>query len=254
MTVRFDRIIDIHNHIDDKDPQGDKLVELMDAMNIETTLAMGHNGAGSNENALRSVRKHPRRLVGGVFADPRDPAAMETVRRHHGEGFRVVKLFPNLGYYPDDDAFRPFFDFVAEMKMAVLSHCGFLSPQAGVSAAYYSQPGRFEKLVRTYKDTPFIFAHMGGIDGFIQMIMLTTRLPNAYADCSPGQGAWVLEFAGQMAASIPPHKLMWGADSYDQDPWLNRNVPWLVKAGFAQNLDKIFYSNAKDLLTRIGSL
>jgi predicted TIM-barrel fold metal-dependent hydrolase len=251
------KIIDVHNHVNQADPTGDRLVEKMDALSIETTLVMGVTRieSGSNERALAAVCKHPGRLVGGVCVDPRDgKSAVEKVRRYYGEGFRIVKLFPNMGYFPDDATLLPFFDAVAKLKMGVLSHCGFLAPQAGVAAAYYSQPGRFEKLLRTYKEMPFIFAHMGGIDGFLQTIMLTTRLPNAYTDCSPGQGAWVLDFAGQMAASIPPHKLMWGADSYDLERWLNHNQPALEKIGFAEHLDKIFYSNAKELLVRIGAL
>ena len=249
------RYIDIHNHVHENEAGGDKLIEKMDAGNVEWALVMGFTREGSNEWALGAVKKHPTRLVGGVCVDPRNgDKALDTVRRYYDEGFRVVKLFPNLGYFPDDEAIRPFFDRVAEMKMAVLSHCGFLAPSAGVCAAYYAQPGRFEKLLRTYKEMPFIFAHMGGIDGFIQMIMLTTRLPNAYTDCSPGQGTWVLDFAGQMAASIPPHKLMWGVDGSGHVEQQRHDRQAIVKIGLGAHLDKIFYSNAKELLTRIGAI
>jgi len=246
------RIIDIHNH---PSKQGDSsdLVELMDAAGIETTLVMG-TFQNPNEQVLRAVRAHPGRLVGGAFIDPRDDDAVDQLARYCDQGLRVVKLFPNFGYYPDDDRFAPFFEKVAELGMAVLSHCGWLTPKAGVSVAYYSHPGRFEKLIRKYPDTPFILAHMGGIAGFLEAVMLTTRAPNAYVDCSPGQGAWVLSAAGTMAATIPPDKLMWGADSHDLQHWLEHYAQALGKVGFGPHFEKIFYGNARGILERIGAI
>jgi predicted TIM-barrel fold metal-dependent hydrolase len=256
------KLIDIHNHIRmdpigtdaDGDPNGDRLIGIMDGLNVQRTLVMGVT-YGHNEKTLAAVKKHPQRFVGGAFADPRDGRrAIDEVRKYHAEGFRFVKLFPNFGYYPDDEQFRPFFDVVAELKMAVLSHCGFLFPGPG-TAVYYSNPGRFEKLMRTYPDTPFIMAHMGGIDAFLQTIMLATRLPNAYADFSPGQGTWVLNVAPAMVATIPANKLMWGSDNYWGIPeQLQANRAALIAANHGPSFEKMFYSNAKELLQRLGAI
>ncbi|MCX7012851.1 MAG: amidohydrolase family protein [Candidatus Sumerlaeota bacterium] len=215
-----EKIIDIHNHVRSPESAA-KLVELMDAHNVERAVVLGvpagPEGQDRNAETLAAVRRFPDRFVGGVFADPREGAkAIDTIRHYHREGFRIVKLFPNYGYFPDDPAIRPFFDAVAELGMAVLSHCGWLSPKAGSeTAAYYSHPGRFEKLIRLYPDTPFIMAHMGGIAGFLESVMLTTRTLNTYVDCSPGQGLWALTAAPQIVATIPPGQIMWGADCPD---------------------------------------
>ena len=249
-----EKLIDIHKHVPRDDPGGSKLVELLDTLNVEVAVVLG-TPLSPNEEMLHAVRTHPDRLVGGVYLDPRegDPA-ISTLREYHAEGIRIVKLFPNLGYYPDDEAHREFFDAVAEHGMAVLSHCGWLLPKMGVSAAYYSHPGRFEKLLRTYPDTPFIFAHMGGIAGFLEAIMLTTRTPNAYVDCSPGQGVWVLETGGKMVGSIPPERLMWGLDGCPPETWLPRQRAALEELGFAEHFEKIFHSNGRGLLERIGAI
>ena len=227
--------IDVHNHLCE-DPEGTKLVGLMDQSGIETTLIMGVRTdlplESSNENILQAVRRFPDRLVGGVFADPREPGAIEEVRRYHGEGFRVVKLFPNVGYYPDDDSLLPFFEKVAELGMAVLSHCGWLWSPGTISAAYYSHPGRFEKVIRRFPEMPFIMAHMGGIAGFLETVMLTTRTPNTYADVSPGQGILVIERGGPIVGAIPPEKLLFGADSYDQLSVMKQSHAGLTKLGF----------------------
>ena len=252
-----ERIIDIHNHLRSGWDAG-RVVALMDAHHVAMALILGTPGspASQNDAVLRAVGEYPDRLVGGAFADPREGRpAIDELRRYHAEGFRVVKLFPNHGYYPDDEAVRPFFDAVAELGMAVLSHCGWLSPKPGAEyASYYSHPGRFEKLIRVYPETVFILAHMGGIAGFLEAVMLTTRTPNAYVDCSPGQGLWALEAAGPIVGTIPPEKLLWGADTYDYAGLIPRYRAALAGAGFAEHFEEIFHANALGLLEKIGAI
>lgn len=246
-------IIDVHNHLTDGDADGSRMLALMDKYNVERTLIMGTPMRG-NDSVVNAVRTHPTRFVGGACLDPRDGAkAVDDVKRYASEGMRIIKLFPNLGYYPDDDAFIPFFEAIAQQKMGVLSHCGWLTPVAGVSAAYYSHPGRFEKPIRRLPDTPFVMAHMGGIAGFMEGVMLATRTPNTYIDCSPGQGLNVLTWAPNLAAAIPPDKLMWGLDCCDFEPWMARYAQALAGAGFGPHFQKVWHDNAAELFQRIGA-
>jgi predicted TIM-barrel fold metal-dependent hydrolase len=167
---------------------------------------------------------------------------------------RIVKLFPNHGYYPDDEAFRPLWDVVAAKGMGVLSHCGWLHPEPGSSyASYYSHPGRFEKVIRLYPQIPFILAHMGGIAGYLETVMLTTRTPNTFVDCSPGQGLLVLEKGGPMVSAIPADRLLYGNDSYDMDAYLPRYRAALAAQGFGPQFPKVFHDNAKAVLEKIGA-
>ncbi len=254
-----ERIIDIHNHLKGDD-DGSRLIELMDESNIEVTLIMGSSRRGEegNRKLVEVCRKHADRLVGGAYYDPRDgKKAIRQLKHYRAEGLPVVKIFPNFGYFPDDDKLRPFWDVVAELKMAVLSHCGWLGGSGEqVSrkpwAAYYSHPGRFEKVVRLYPDTIFIMAHMGGIAGLLESVMLTTRTANTYVDCSPGQGLWALEAGGSITGSIPPEKLMWGADGYGQAELIPRYKAALEGLGYGPHLEKVFYANARGVLQRLG--
>ncbi len=98
-----EKIFDAHNHPRAKF-DASEIVELMDAHHIERNVILGtpSDGTTSNPRVLEWVRKYPDRFVGGVFADPREgPAAIEEIRRYHGEGLKIVKLFPNFGYFPD---------------------------------------------------------------------------------------------------------------------------------------------------------
>ena len=250
-------IFDAHNH-PRKESDGSEIIELMDAHHIERNVILGTPSAGTTSNArvLEWVRKYPGRFVGGVFADPREgDAAIEEIRRYNGEGLKIVKLFPNYGYFPDDPAVRPFFEAVAELKMAVLSHCGWLAPKPGSeTAAYYSHPGRFEKLVRVFPETIFIMAHMGGIAGFLETVMLTTRTPNTFVDCSPGQGLWALEAAGPMVATVPPDRLLWGCDSYNYEGLIPRYKAALEAIGFGPHFQAIWHDNADGLFRKIGAI
>jgi len=247
------RTIDIHNHLQ-PDDDGTRLVRLMDEANVERCVILGTPWS-ANERVLAAVRKFGDRLIGGVYVDPREKKkAVDCIRRYHAEGFRIVKLFPNLGYYPDDEAVRPFFERVAELGMAVLSHCGYLTTKETEVASYYSHPGRFEKLVRTFRDTIFILAHMGGNAGFLEAVLLADRMPNMYVDCSPGQGLWVLQRAGALGRGIPPGKLVWGADCYELAKLLRIYRATLVKHTYGPHLGKIFHDNAQGILEKIGAI
>jgi len=254
------RRIDAHNHLWG-DPDGSKLIEIMDRNAVEVTLIMGifDNKDGANEQIRIAFQKYPGRFVAGVYVDPRDADAIDTVRHYCSEGFRIVKLFPNLGYFPDDDALIGFWDVVAELGMGVLSHCGWLGGAgAGMSherwAAYYSHPGRFEKVIRTHPETIFIMAHMGGIAGYLEAVMLSTRTPNTYVDCTPGQGMLVLERGGLMPGAVPAGKLLYGSDSYDVEAFIQRYHKIFIDQGYGPSLEKLFYSNARGIFEKIGAM
>ncbi len=256
-----EKVIDCHNHLrpvsSDPNlnpwPTVDELIDAQDAAGVSMTLVLGLPG-WSNDCLVSAVQKYPDRFVGGPYLDPREPDAVDQVANYHSEGMKVIKLFPNFGYYPDDDQFLGFFERIAELNMGVLTHCGWLWEVFGITAAYYSHPGRFEKLVRRFTEMPFIFAHMGGIAGFMEAIMLTTRTPNAYVDCSPGQGTWALQYAGAMTKSTPPGKLLFGADSWDVAGVRDRAGALMADIGFAEHFDKIYYSNARSIFEKIGAV
>lgn len=252
-------IFDAHNHLRGGE-DGSETIAAQDAFGVETTVVMGLPFGSAaeirriNKVTIASQQKYPGRLIAGVYVDPRSKKkAMDLLKHAHAEGVRLVKLFPNLGWFPDDEKFIPFFDKVDELKMGVLTHCGWLWPkEMRRHAAYYSHPGRFEKVIRMHPDVPFIMAHMGGIAGLLDTVMLTTRTPNTYTDCSPGQGLWVLESTGDVAASVPPGKLLWGADSPYHKDTFERYRKALIARGFGPRLKAIFRDNARGIFEKLG--
>ena len=68
------------------------------------------------------------------------------------------------------------------------------------------------------------------------------------------QGLWAVEKCGAIAGSIPPEKLMWGADCQPTAEFLERYRRALVNIGYGAHLDKVFYSNARGIFEKLGVL
>lgn len=243
--------IDIHTHPGYAPDEVEKIIGFMDDHGVEKAVALGSpSREDSDERILRLRELAGDRIIGGPYFDPREPDAIGKLARMHDAGCRVVKLFPNLGYYPDDERFLPFFEKAAGLGMGVLSHCGWLGFD-GVSSTRYARPGRFEALFRRFPDMLFIMAHMGGMDGFLEGIMYTTRTPNVYLDTTPGQSYWVFEHAAEMVRGMPVERLLMGTDGiqpvsadWDCSKQYDQIAAGLDRLGWAEHLEDIFYNNA----------
>ena len=246
------RTIDFHTHPMFPLDQVGKILDFMDKYGLEKIVALGlPREEDGNERVFKLRRLAPSRIIGGPFVDPRDEQAFDELKRFHDEGCRILKLFPNYGYYPDDPELLGFFEKAATMGFGILSHCGWLGGD-GVSSTKYARPGRFEELFRRFPDTLFVMAHMGGIDGFVEGIMYTTRTKNVYLDTTPGQSHWVFAHAPEFVRGMPPERLLLGTDGIFP-PWedgtdgsgeYKTQRQMLEKIGWAHFSEDVFYNNA----------
>lgn len=255
------KMIDIHTHPGYPPEEAEKIVDFMDSHGLEKIVALGSASRSEvNDCVLRLREIAPERVIGGPFVDPREKSAVKSLQRFHEGGCRIVKLFPNLGYYPDDPKFLPFFEKVAELGWGILSHCGWLGFK-GVSSTRYARPGRFEELFRRFPDTLFIMAHMGGIDGFLEGIMYTTRTPNVYLDTTPGQSYWVFEHAAEMVRGMPVERLLMGTDGiqpvtedWDCSRQYDEIAEAIEKLGWGEHIQDVFYKNAARVIEKYSLL
>ena len=110
--------IDIHIHPKpDSDPALDDYVRIMDEHDVAAALVHGAptdllgasvESPSSNEAVLAACVKHPDRLYGSCHIDLRE-APERNIRKvkHYGAaGFKCVKMFPNLGFDPNDEMRR----------------------------------------------------------------------------------------------------------------------------------------------------
>ncbi|MCD6405346.1 MAG: amidohydrolase family protein [Planctomycetes bacterium] len=252
-----EKIIDMHTHPGYPVGELGKILDYMDERGIEKIVSLGASkGPEYNDRILKLREMAPERIIGGPCVDPRDPGALDELKRCHDKGCRILKLFPNFGFYPDEAQFVPFFEEVARMGFGILSHCGWLGAKR-LSSVKYARPMRFEELFRRFPDTLFIMAHMGGISGFIEGIMYTTRTPNVYLDTTPGHSHWVFKHAGEMVRGMPVERLLLGTDGisppskdWDASKQYELIASEIDDLGWGEHLEDIYYNNAARVIEK----
>ena len=218
------KLIDIHVHLHVDDPAMDRHVEQACAKGVSAVLAHAVPNdicppLGDNEHVLAAVKKHPGVVFGSMQIDLRNGTerSIETVRRYAGEGFKCVKMYPNLGFDPADPAHDPVWAQIEAHGLMCLPHCGFIQispihPKMSLSSTT-ACPFHFERAARMFPGIQFVMAHFGGAATYLQTVVLCLRLPNFHADCTPGQGTWVWKCRMPGITDMPFDHFLWGTDS-----------------------------------------
>ncbi|HNK63413.1 MAG TPA: amidohydrolase family protein [Anaerolineales bacterium] len=130
---------------------------------------------------------HPNTIIPFFAADPRRENLMELFNEYVGKrGFRGVKLYPNLGYFPNDAKLREIYRICEQKQIPVLAHC---SPggirKKGTSldqAKTFAHPGNYEAVLKEFPKLNFCLAHFGGSEEWERQI--TGKAPRDGADAS----------------------------------------------------------------------
>ena len=254
------KVIDIHTHLPNNDPQMDEYVQQMDAFDVRAALVLGVPkrpalAMRQNDDVLRAVEKHPGRLYGGMYIDLMNPIddCIKEIEKYHAAGFVCVKLFPHFGYDPNDEKFEPVWKTIESLGLFVLTHCGWLLPFEDDTRlqSITSSPFHFEVPARRHPKINFIFAHFGGGATYLETVVLTMRLKNCFGDVTPGWGKWVFEQRMPGLATLDFKQVMYGTDNMGAN--YGRDIQWwadtLRDMGRSdQDLENFFYNNAARIL------
>ncbi|MCU0369895.1 MAG: amidohydrolase [Bacteroidales bacterium] len=72
--------------------------------------------------------KYPQ-IIAFVHIDPRRKGFLDLLKKSVEEwGFRGVKIYPPLGYFPYDPDLYPVYDYCVKQKLPVISHCSPYNP------------------------------------------------------------------------------------------------------------------------------
>jgi predicted TIM-barrel fold metal-dependent hydrolase len=265
------KIMDFHNHIMLPDLEGKVLLEEMNRNNVEKSLLLGvtpryhrfRGHIGMNEQVRHLLAKHPDRLIGGFEINPLDiEEAWESLKIYPDAGFKVVKMFPLLGYYPDDEILYPLYEEIEKLGLMVLYHMGgtAISPISNYKSesklsSKYGRPRYVDGPAFRFPGIDFIMAHMGVFDTEEAAYMAANH-PNVYLDCSCTN--FVPVFKGLKANEdylIKPvdfKKILWGLDGDPkQYPTLiNRTMELMTELGWQEHIPDVFYNNAIALLQK----
>lgn len=254
--------IDFHYHYADEDQFVEKLLKEMDEAEIDRTLLMGgpeeafweykNCRFAPNAKVSQAVKAHPDRLIGNVYIDPRWAEAIDIFEQYMGEGFKAVKMFPPVGFYPDDERYFPLYEKIEASGVPVLFHAGqtnikVISKDPGVRKATnskYSHPLNFDMISRLFPGMPIVLAHMG-YPHYVEARSVAHANTNVYLDLS-GSGPWTEgipivfnALGGHQFIPMDFNRVIWGSDNcLTQAEHLARSDVYLRQMG-ASSKDKV---------------
>ena len=215
---------DIHVHLHMDDLLMDEHVEIARSKGVSGILVHGVPNdlcppLGDNDEVPAAMEKHPDFVCGSMHIDLRNGVEknIDIIRRYAEQGFKCVKMYPNLGFNPSEPIHDPVWAEIEKQGLMFLSHCGYISisekyPRLSLTSVN-SSPYSFERPARMFHGINFIMAHFGGAPTYLETIILCMRIPNMYADCTPGQGTWVWQRRLPGIEDMPFSKFLWGTDS-----------------------------------------
>lgn len=199
-TVRFERLAAFAG-IGSHDSQED-IFNLIQGYYPSTTefivlpMDFTYMGAGVSKQAyldqiseLRHLKRDPiigPRIHPFVAIDPRRDGflqlAHDLIENH---GFAGIKIYPALGFFPQDDRLTPLWEWAEEFQIPIMTHCSrggvyfrgdpndiqwpgnvqidtsFLAPNSSWTD-HLSDPVRFRPVLKRFPKLKVCFAHMGG--------------------------------------------------------------------------------------------
>ena len=264
------KVIDIHAHcsLDHKDM--DSFVDEMDRCGVGKALVHACpeeyiKGYAGDETVALACRRHEGRLIGSMHIDLRQPLnyCLEKLENYASQGFRAVKMFPNLGFSPGDEAYEPFWQSMERLGLICFAHQGILGQlkdRRTYNSALLACPYQFEMPARRHPGVDFIFAHFGGHSFYLQTLTLLSIFPNCYADTCGGAGPWLFENRAAGLSSVSFDKVLYGTDkpkfNADSGAYIDsyeKHIAWWRAMHSSmgrsrQELESYFHGNAERLL------
>ncbi|HEX2945122.1 MAG TPA: amidohydrolase family protein [Clostridia bacterium] len=128
------------------------------------------------------------------------------------DGLKGIKFHPDYQqFYVDDPKMFPIYEKAAEEGLVVIFHAGL---DIGLPAPYHCTPDRLHKVVREFRGTSFVAAHMGGYRYWddVERFLVGEDL---YFDTSFGLGSMSRQQFDRIALQHGYDKLLFATDS----PW-----------------------------------
>ncbi len=132
-------------------------------------------------------KEFPEQVMPFIFADPRRPNLLDIVKKYIEEyGFSGIKIYPALGYYPDDERLKPLWKYLESKKLPVTAHCskGGIYNKSEISKIVlllreehrrlvkgsskrdicniFSHPNNYHRMLQEFPNLNVCLAHFGG--------------------------------------------------------------------------------------------
>jgi len=200
------------------------------------------------------------RLMPFIGADPRRPGVTDLVIGHlESKRFFGVKVYPVMGFYPDDKGLREIFAYCEKHRVPVTTHCenGGLPGHAG----YYdlAAPEHWVPVLERFPQLVLNLAHFDrtGTSWQTRIMQMMPRWPNLYSDISfdaemfwqPGR--YFANMLRVMRTPLIQERMLYGTDWYmGRFLWSEKSyIEWYTKGA-----RRIFWAPVKFLKSDIRRL
>ena len=184
----------------------DDLLRSMDRFDIERSGLSILNGVLTpelNDRVMQAVKDHPDRIVGFGYINPREPHAIDEVRRClDTPGMRGIKFHSwKHGYFPDNNtALDGIVEAIEPYGVPILCHTG---------TAPLSLPQQWAAIAKRHPKATFVFAHIGYLDFGYGCVECVKDLPNVYVDTAGQEEIPVIEKA---LDELGPDRIIFATD------------------------------------------
>ena len=188
------------------------------------------------------------RILPFVYVDPREENAAETlVYWIQEQGFKGVKLYPPIGFYPDDERLNPFYETANELAIPMLFHAGRVAPHPQVRSKF-CRPVYYEGPAHQCPNCAIIMGHFG-VHWFFEAYEIGKPIPNIYFDLTTALLSEAVEFVarGCKDPRAGASRFAFGTDGLSAH--FDKARETLASAGISEeDLDMIFGGSAARIL------
>jgi len=202
----------------------------------------------TNENVARLREELGEKIIPFAYIDPRQEDALEQAEYWVKERqFMGFKLYPPIGFYPDEPNLLKFFQGVESLKVPILFHMGRVLPHPKLRMKY-GNPVFLEGVCVNCPDLKVIVGHFARPWTY-EAYCLAIGFPNVYIDLTTG-GSEDRAMIKRVITNLGSERLVFGTDSV-----LNTGEKFRkMRAEFKQDgindedLDMIFGGSATEIL------
>ena len=195
--------------------------------NVDDEAGMGRRRLGSDE-VLAAARANPDVLIPFASVDPhKGRLAVREARELIEAGVRGFKFHPNTqAFWPNDHAFYPLYQVIADAGLIALFHSGTTGIGAGMPGGggvrlKYSNPMCVDDIAAQFPDLDIILAHPS-FPWQEEALAVAVHKPNVYIDLSGWSPKYFPEILVQYVNTRLKDKMLFGSDFplITPDRWL----------------------------------
>ncbi len=175
---------DTLNHVMDYYPENTKFIVLPMDMKYMQAGRVKVGLEKQLEELLKVYNKYPNTVIPFIAVDPRRDGILDLVKKYiEIHNFKGIKIYPRIGFYPNDERLKPIYEYAQNNNIPILSHCSrggvytkkiskkmLDHPTRGKVkkikpkefSHYFTEPQNYNGIMEEFPNLKLCLAHFGG--------------------------------------------------------------------------------------------